>query len=79
MFHVLFSRAFSESISIVNLSFCTIRIIFDRLLERVGGCGLAICQCKLVLCNKVTVHNIVDSMWNMRNIVKYGEIQKIVA
>ena len=79
VFHVQFSRAFSASISNMNISFCTIRIIYDRLLERVGGCGLAICQCTLVLCNKVTVHNIVDSMWNMRNIVKYGEIQKIVA
>ena len=29
------SRAFSESVSIMNLSFCTIRNIFDRLLEQV--------------------------------------------
>ena len=38
-FHVLFSRAFSESISNVNLSFCTIRNIFNLsgLLERVGS------------------------------------------
>ena len=36
--HVLISRALSESISNVNLSFCTVRNIFDRLLpvERVG-------------------------------------------
>ena len=35
-FHVQFCRAFSASISNVNISFCTIRIIFDRLLERVA-------------------------------------------
>ena len=36
MYYLLvLSRAFSESISIVNLSFCTICNIFDRLLERV--------------------------------------------
>ena len=33
------SMAFSESISSVNLSFSTIRIIFDRLFERVAGHG----------------------------------------
>ena len=35
-FHVHFIRAFSESVSIVKLSFCTILNIFDRLLERVA-------------------------------------------
>ena len=38
-FHVQFSRAFSESISIVNLSFCTISIIFDSLAFGTG-CSL---------------------------------------
>ena len=33
-FHVQFSRAFSASISNVNISICSIRNIFDRLLER---------------------------------------------
>ena len=34
-FHVQFSRVFSASISDVIISFCAIRKIFDRLLERV--------------------------------------------
>ena len=43
------SMAFSESISNVNLSFSTIRIIFVRLLERVVVGYIAVSACGLRL------------------------------